>query len=480
MGLLPFSACAAPSPPPFLLFAMSRSLKRTIVLDVSGFPDDCPINSIASKICEEFSDGDVLSVQFMPSRSVRVTFKDESIKFAVLNNECLSVDSVQCPVRGGGPRPENVLVFRYPFEAELSALKDVMSHYGVVHDIHRRSWLHLNNVADGSVVVRMTRSHPVPRTVNVNDYYCKAWYKGMPMKCDICEGSHKAQDCPYKGLCMRCRQPGHVQRDCTNAPNAWGTASTVPTPAEVHTVPTIVPDAGAPPVSASAASSAPVVPCSDSPKVVTEVVDAGGGSEPIGSPPQSVLSSDSIDSFPSPESGVAASGVSLWSDLSPDIVDAVVSQPADAFGGSVEIEIDNDVNNTSVNNSADYGTYDETNNSNKSIDNGIDNDIDYEVDMGIDIETNNDTDNETNKCIDNGLSNDSVNETSKHIKVNKSKVTNNSSGGKKLNKKKAPKLKTKTGRVSPHVDPGYKSGCHVPPSLAKAALACHKPPTQRK
>ena len=66
-------ACAVPSPPSFLIFAMSRSLKHTIVLDVSGFPDDCPINSMASKICDEFSDGDILSVQFMPSRTVRVT-----------------------------------------------------------------------------------------------------------------------------------------------------------------------------------------------------------------------------------------------------------------------------------------------------------------------------------------------------------------------------------------------------------------------
>ena len=207
-------------------------------------------------------------------------FKDESAKLAVLNKECLSVDSIQCPVRGGGPRPENVLVYRYPFEADVSALKDVMSYYGVVHDIHRRSWLHLNNVADGSIIVRMMRSQALPRTIKVNDYLCKAWYKGMPLTCDICEGSHKAQDCPYKGRCMRCRQPGHVQRDCTNPPNAWGTtASADPTPAEADAAPVIDPDSPAaspvpaappapvstvpcPPASATPPASAPAVPSS--------------------------------------------------------------------------------------------------------------------------------------------------------------------------------------------------------------------------
>ena len=60
--------------PSFHLLSLYQAfLDFTIVLDVSGFPDDCPINSIASKICDEFSDGDILSVQFMPSRTVSVT-----------------------------------------------------------------------------------------------------------------------------------------------------------------------------------------------------------------------------------------------------------------------------------------------------------------------------------------------------------------------------------------------------------------------
>ena len=237
------------------------------------------------KMCGEFSNGDVLSVQFMPSKSVRVTFKDEAIRLAVLNSQCLSVDNVQCAIRGGGPRPENVLVFRYPFEADLSALKEVMSRYGVVHEVKQIFWLHLDNVADGLCVVRMTRSKAVPHTLQANDHLIKAWYRGMPITCDICERPHKAHDCPHQGLCMHCCQLGHVQRDCTNAPNAWGTASAVPPPAEADAVPAIVPDAASPPVPLSPPSPVPVVAYSDSSEVVTEVIDAGGVSVPMGLSP---------------------------------------------------------------------------------------------------------------------------------------------------------------------------------------------------
>ena len=81
----------------------------------------------------------------------------------------------------------------------------------------------------------------------------------MPISWDICEGSHKAQNCPFKGKCMRCRQEGHLQRDCTKVPNVWGTVGggpvsgvLDPTPAEAHPAvtsslptPSLLPQSGA-------------------------------------------------------------------------------------------------------------------------------------------------------------------------------------------------------------------------------------------
>ena len=185
---------------------MNRWFKHTVVLDGSGFAEIVKVEDIALKIVEFFGSENVLSVQFMPHRAIRVTFENESFAAAIVRESSVSIDNVVCHVRGGGvPRPENVLVFRYPFDSELGL-----------------TWTHLDNVIDGARVVRMTRSGPIPRSFPANDHLCKAWYRGMPISCDICEGSHKAQNCPFKGKCMRCRQEGHMQRDCPNAPNAWG------------------------------------------------------------------------------------------------------------------------------------------------------------------------------------------------------------------------------------------------------------------
>ena len=37
---------------------------------------------------------------------------------------------------------------------------------------------------------------------------CRLWYKGQPMRCNICrEIGHMAASCPNKGLCRRCKEP---------------------------------------------------------------------------------------------------------------------------------------------------------------------------------------------------------------------------------------------------------------------------------
>ena len=305
-----------------LIASGAPSSLGSVVLDGSGFAATVKVEDIASKIVEFFGSDNVLSVQFMPGRAIRVTFDNKSFAATIVRESSVTVDNVVCYVRGGGPRPEKVLVFRYPFEADSAPLRKELSKYGEVHDIRFRAWTHLDNVMDGARVVRMTRSGPIPRSLHVNDHLCKAWYRGMPISCDICEGSHKAQNCPFKGKCMRCRQEGHMQRDCPNAPNAWGTvgggpgSGTVdPTPAEAHSVAaslvstppllpqtsgTIVPSSEAVAVELCDEGFSPVSPSPQSQSILTGLVPPAPESS-IGafSSSASVLSDpDSIESFP--------------------------------------------------------------------------------------------------------------------------------------------------------------------------------------
>ena len=45
----------------------------------------------------------------------------------------------------------------------------------------------------------------------------KVLYYGQAVVCDISERlSHVARDCPLKGKCLWCHQPGHLARECVN------------------------------------------------------------------------------------------------------------------------------------------------------------------------------------------------------------------------------------------------------------------------
>lgn len=44
----------------------------------------------------------------------------------------------------------------------------------------------------------------------------------------VCESGHRAPTCPLSGLCRRCRQPGHVAKECTQA---WDPSVSAPAPA---------------------------------------------------------------------------------------------------------------------------------------------------------------------------------------------------------------------------------------------------------
>ena len=85
--------------------------------------------------------------------------------------------------------------------------------------------------------------------------------------------SNVPRACPFSGLCLRCKQPGHVARNCTQA---WGpsssssnpllsTSSSVPVSTSQSTSSTTVPS-----TSVSSALSAPVPPVQSQSQVLSE------------------------------------------------------------------------------------------------------------------------------------------------------------------------------------------------------------------
>ncbi|PFX14498.1 hypothetical protein AWC38_SpisGene21340 [Stylophora pistillata] len=126
------------------------------------------------------------------------------------------------------PQFTNIVVSWYPYEWPNDAVATALSGYGVVKSVRHQVWPGLPDVSTGSRIVSMVRTKEIPRFVSIKGVRCKVWYRGQPLRCDICRAiGHKSAACPDRGRCLRCHKEGHFARTC---PDAWNKASapTVP------------------------------------------------------------------------------------------------------------------------------------------------------------------------------------------------------------------------------------------------------------
>ena len=94
-----------------------------------------------------------------------------------MRNESI-IGDIACRVRGGGPRPQKVFMYNFPFEADNGLLAHARNKFGEVKDVCNRYWLHLSGVADGVRVVSMVRNQAIPRNLDVEGFRVKISYYG--------------------------------------------------------------------------------------------------------------------------------------------------------------------------------------------------------------------------------------------------------------------------------------------------------------
>ena len=148
---------------------MSSDFPRTVLLDVSGFPASANPNVIATAITNRFAPLKVMVVQFV-GNVARVSFADPAAKQLILRNESIVIGDIPCRVRGGGPRPQKVFLYNFPFEAKNELLARALNKFGEVKDVFNRCWLHLNGVADGVRVVSMIRNQAIPLILDIEGF----------------------------------------------------------------------------------------------------------------------------------------------------------------------------------------------------------------------------------------------------------------------------------------------------------------------
>ena len=195
---------------------MSRRFPCTVSLDVKEFADlGTTCREVVSKIINSFHPiKPIVAVQFV-GYDAKVTFESEAHKREVMANEYVSIEGIECAVRGGGPRPQNVLVYNFPFEIPHAVVREALSPFGEVESVHFRHWTHAREICDGVRTVRMVRSRAISRNLVIDGFPVKISYPGQALECDICgESGHIAKNCSLRGKCLECRQSGHFQRNC--------------------------------------------------------------------------------------------------------------------------------------------------------------------------------------------------------------------------------------------------------------------------
>ena len=192
-----------------------RAFPCTVSVDVSGLaaqgtnrPD------VVSVLVEFFRPAPIVAIQFLGT-DAKVTFERQIHKQNAMQNKSILVNGVDCVIRGGGPRPQNVLIYNFPYEIDHSVVRNALSFYGEVESVRFRHWTHHAEVCDGVRTVRMVRSGAIPRNLIIDGFPVKVAYVGQELECDICgKKGHIAKNCEMRGKCMEFKQPGHFQRNC--------------------------------------------------------------------------------------------------------------------------------------------------------------------------------------------------------------------------------------------------------------------------
>ena len=101
------------------------------------------------------------------------------------------------------PLGERVVVYHYPYENDDSQVERALSQFGLVKDVSYQSWVSLKGVHTGTQIVRMDRKTRIPRSIMIDGFRCKIWYRGQPVTCNVCrEEGHAATKCSKKGTCF--------------------------------------------------------------------------------------------------------------------------------------------------------------------------------------------------------------------------------------------------------------------------------------
>ena len=157
----------------------------------------------------------------------------------------------------------------YPFEAPDADIRGALSKFWQIKGLRYLSFPGYPDVKTGSRIIKMVVEKEIPSQLSIQGFPCRVWYRGQPVPSNICrEIGHMAASCPNKGLCRRCKDPGHTAGQCVKA---WNTAQAyVPAVTRPPAAPESLSQC-APQKQPSWAN--PVDPCEETKRLLAEAMD---------------------------------------------------------------------------------------------------------------------------------------------------------------------------------------------------------------
>ena len=204
-------------------------LAKTLNVQVGKKLNDKSKPDIMKEVEKVFNLYGVVAIQ-VAYEIIRVTFLTDEGHRRAKELSGVRLFGLWCPILGGGPPVTIVHVFDYPFEEDNSFVSSIFKDFGEVKKVKNQTYLANTSIYTGTRLVSIVLKGSPPRGLMINGYFCRVWYKGQPLICNLCGvQGHKSAACPNKDKCRRCGEAGHFVRACTKA---WATNRAPPSAAE--------------------------------------------------------------------------------------------------------------------------------------------------------------------------------------------------------------------------------------------------------
>lgn len=190
-------------------------LPRTINIHVGKKLNDKLKEDISKEVFKVLNLYGVVAIQ-VAYEVIRVTLSNDEGFRQAKELTGVRLFGLWCPILGGGPPVTVVHMFDYPYEEDNGSVFSVFEDFGDVKKVKDQTCLWNNKIFTGTRLVFMVLNSTLPRSLTIDGYPCRVWYKGQPLICNLCNiQGHKSAVCPNKDKCRRCGEQGHFARNCS-------------------------------------------------------------------------------------------------------------------------------------------------------------------------------------------------------------------------------------------------------------------------